>query len=103
MELMKRTKKQPQYIGLGILTALIISFLGSLGYIYFFDDKYSFSKTWQMIQITGLYGQMLAFGSLPNLLLFMFCMQRRKENFALGILWASLGMALFVLSHNLLE
>ena len=99
---MKRAKKEPKYIGLGFFTALIVSFLGSLAYIYFFDNRYSFVKTWQMIQATGLYGQMLAFGALPNLLLFMLSMKKRKENFALGILWASLIMLLLVLFNNLL-
>ena len=52
-------KKQSKYIAWGFVAALVLNFLGGLAYIIFFN-KYGITKTWAMIQQTGLYGQVLA-------------------------------------------
>ena len=95
-------KRQSKYILAGFIVAIFMSFIGSLVYMSLLP-KYTFERAWLLVKEGRLYGQMLALGSLPNLLIFFVCMKTRKENFAMGILGASLLTALVVVICNLLE
>jgi hypothetical protein len=77
---------------LGLATILLCVFL-----FIVFVAKVDFSDGWHYLNQTGIEGKVIVIGALPNILVYVYSVQKAYINFAKGILLATILAGIYTI------
>lgn len=90
---MKTIQKE---IIIGVLVAIFATIAGVILYLEVFSD-YGYTKTFQLIEEGGMYGEILTLGAVPNLFVFFIFLKKKQDLRAKGVLLATIVIAFVTL------
>lgn len=89
-------KKSAVFVASGLVCGLATIFVCIFLFIVFVA-KVDFSEGWSYLKQTGIEGKVIVIGALPNVLLYIYSVQKSRLNFAKGILLATLLAGIYTI------
>ena len=80
--------------GIGFFSGIVVIVLTILFFVVFIA-KVEVVEGWLYLQQIGQRGKLIVIGALPNVLIFIFCVQKQYDHFAKGLLLATLVAGLY--------
>lgn len=83
-------------MGFGLLSGLSVISITIIIFVVFVA-KVELVEGWLYLHHIGQRGKLIVIGALPNVLIYIFCVQKQYDNFAKGILIATLLAGIYTI------